>query len=108
LTNHFEQSTATGLILFVVLQMLCELSDAICQDGDLHFGRTSVFLVAMKILDRLCLDFFRERHDVCFLSVEIMAARAPHYAGLHVHSLPPKRAYRRAGPVTGEDYTRKL
>jgi hypothetical protein len=77
LTDHFEQSTAAGLILLVALQMLGELSNAVGQDGDLHFRRTGILVVAVKILDCLGLNFFCKRHDVCFLSYEISQVSVP-------------------------------
>ncbi len=69
LTDHLEQTAAAGLILLVASQMLGELGNAIGQDGDLHFRRTGILVVAMKTFDRLGLDFFCKRHDVCFLSL---------------------------------------
>jgi hypothetical protein len=74
------------LILFVGSQMLGELRNAVGQDCDLYFRGTGIRVVAMKILDRLGLNFFCKWHDVCFLSLDFLAARTPRYAGLRVHS----------------------
>src|SRR5690349_4754070 len=64
--NELEQSTPAGLILFVDPQMICQLLDAARQDGDLNFRGTGVRIMAMIIRDQFGLNFFRERHDVCF------------------------------------------
>jgi hypothetical protein len=38
LSDQFEQTTAAGLILLVVAQVLGQLGDAVGQDGDLNLG----------------------------------------------------------------------
>jgi hypothetical protein len=99
LANQLEQTAAARFIVFVRAQVLGQLGDAVGQNGDLNFGRTGVGIMTMKILDRLGLDFLSEWHDVCFLSLELQVS-------MSAASLM-KTAYRGAGPVTGEDYTRK-
>src|SRR3972149_253900 len=82
--------------------MIGQLLDAAGQNGDLHFGRTGIRIMTMIIRYQFGLDFFRERHDVCFPFFRL--CRSP--------CLQPKphtllRENREAGPVTWKNYTRK-
>jgi len=58
LAHQLEQAAAARFIVFIGTQVLGQLVDAIGQDGNLHFGRTGISIVPMKILNRFCLDFF--------------------------------------------------
>src|SRR3972149_6683535 len=82
--------------------MIGQLLDAAGQNCDLHFGRTGIRIMTMIIRYQFGLDFFRERHDVCFPFFRL--CRSP--------CLQPKshtllRENREAGPVTWKNYTRK-
>jgi hypothetical protein len=66
LPNKLEQSTPAGLIFFVDPKMIGQLQDAAGQNGNLHFWGTGICIMAMIVRDQFCLNFFRERHDVCF------------------------------------------
>ena len=58
LTDHLQQTAAAVVILLVDLQVLCELSDALCEDGDLNLRRTCVVVVQLIAFDDLCFLFF--------------------------------------------------
>lgn len=58
LTDHFEKA-ATGVVIIVVgLQVLGEVGNSLCENGDLYLGRTCVTLVHSVGLDDLCFYFF--------------------------------------------------
>jgi hypothetical protein len=42
LTNHLEQAASRVLVVFVKLEMLCQLIDAGGQQRDLHFRRAGI------------------------------------------------------------------
>jgi hypothetical protein len=48
------------VILFVALQMLGQMVDALRQQRDLHIGGTRVLLVRLKLFNRLCLCFHNQ------------------------------------------------
>jgi hypothetical protein len=66
LPNKLEQSPPARLIFLVDPQMIGQLLDAAGQDGDLHFRGTGIRIMAMIVRDQFGLNFFIERHDVCF------------------------------------------
>jgi hypothetical protein len=70
LPNKLEQSAPARLIFFVDPEMVGQLLDTAGQDGDLHFRGAGVRIMAMIVCDQFGLNFFRERHDVCFLSLD--------------------------------------
>jgi hypothetical protein len=45
LTNHHQQATPTVVVVLVVAEMFGEVSDSLGEQGNLHFGGTSVALV---------------------------------------------------------------
>src|ERR1043166_4602238 len=63
-----EQAAARGVVLGVLLQMLGERADLSCEQGDLHFGRARVAVLAAELHDDLllglglCQALFRLRH----------------------------------------------
>jgi hypothetical protein len=63
--------------------MIGQLLDAAGQDGDLHFRGAGIRIMAMIVRDQFCLNFFRERHDVCFPFLNYAAPfptnRTPHF-----------------------------
>jgi hypothetical protein len=77
LTYELEQTTPTGLIFFVCTKMIGQLLDAAGKNCDLHFGRAGISIVAMKVGDELGLNFFLQRHDVCFPFYKIMQVSMP-------------------------------
>jgi hypothetical protein len=90
--------------------MIGQLQNAARQNGDLYFRRTGIRIMTMIIRYQFGLNFFRERHDVCFPFLRLWRQKSPHFAGLHAYSLSPTRVRggnREAGPVTGKNYTRK-
>src|SRR6266487_4192089 len=67
--------------------MIGQLLDAARQNGNLHFWGTRIRIMTMIVRDQFCLNFFRERHDVCFPFYKLWRQKPPHYAGLRTHSL---------------------
>ncbi len=55
LRNKLQQAAARMIILHVRLEMLCEIGDALGEDGDLNFRRAGVTGLGCKILDQRCL-----------------------------------------------------
>jgi hypothetical protein len=60
LTDHHEQSTPRTMILFVLLQVIGQMVDALRQQRNLHIRRTGIPLVELKITNRLrfCLHVY--------------------------------------------------
>jgi len=77
LPNELEQSTPAGLIFFVDPKMIGQLQDAAGQNGNLHFWGTGIRIMAMIVCDQFGLNFFRERHDVCFPFFELCRSPCP-------------------------------
>ena len=57
LADHDQQPAARAVILFVGLQMLGQMVDAMREQRDLHVRRTRVLGVRLKCFNRLCLRF---------------------------------------------------
>ena len=55
--HHSQKASARMVVLGVLLQMVGELLDFIRKDGNLHFGRTSIFLMSPEFLYHLSLGF---------------------------------------------------
>jgi hypothetical protein len=55
LADELHESTASVMIALVNLEVLSEVSDPVCQDRHLDFGRTRVRRVSLIILDDLLL-----------------------------------------------------
>lgn len=51
LGDHLQETAAGGVILDVRLEMLGELVDSVCKQGDLHVGTAGVFDVHLEALD---------------------------------------------------------
>ena len=60
--------------MFVGAQVLGQLLDAACDDGNLYLRRAGVRIVAMIIRDQFCFYFLSQWHDVCFFLSWILAA----------------------------------
>ena len=60
LADHHEQPATRAVILFVALQMLGQMVDALRQQRDLHVRRTRVLVVRLKLFNRLCLCFHNQ------------------------------------------------
>ena len=71
--------------MFVGAQVLGQLLDAACDDGDLHFRRAGIRIVAMIIRDQFV--FTSLANGMTYASfLEFWRRKLPHYAGLHAHS----------------------
>jgi len=57
LADHHQQTAARAVILFVGLQMLGQMVDAMREQRDLHVRRTRVLGVRLKLFNSLCLRF---------------------------------------------------
>jgi hypothetical protein len=57
LADHDQQPAARAVILFISLQMLGQMVDAMREQRDLHVRRTRVLGVRLKCFNRLCLRF---------------------------------------------------
>ena len=60
LADHHQQTTAGAVILFVALQMLGQMVDALRQERDLHIRGTRVLGVRLKLFNRLRLCFHNQ------------------------------------------------
>ena len=50
-TYHFKKTATAVMVVVVVLKMLVEAVDSVCEDSDLHLGRTCVALVCSVLSD---------------------------------------------------------
>ena len=57
LADHDQQPATRAVILFVGLQMLGQMVDAMREQRDLHVRRTRVLGVRLECFNRLCLRF---------------------------------------------------
>jgi hypothetical protein len=57
LADHHQKPAARTVILFVGLQMLSQMVDAMREQRDLHVRRTRVLGVRLKLFNSLCLRF---------------------------------------------------
>jgi len=60
LANHHQESAPRAVVLFVGLQMLGQMVDALRQQGNLHIGGTRVFVVRLKLFNRFRLCFHNQ------------------------------------------------
>ena len=60
-------------IMLVLTQMLCQLVDALCEEGDLHLRRAYVSRMGLEVTDDLCFCFFGYGHAILHLKLKIGA-----------------------------------
>lgn len=53
---HLQKPSAGMIVLRIFLQVLRELFDLTREHGNLHFGRTGIFLVTLMFADNAGLD----------------------------------------------------
>ena len=77
-SDHLEESASGMMILLMVLEMFGEVSDPLCENSDLNFGRTGIIFA-----ETVCLDdssfFFLEQHG--YIHPFIIIFRAGHSGG---------------------------
>ena len=52
MAHEFQESTPGMMILFVGLEVLCEVTDSVTQEGNLDLGRARVGSVQLVIFDQ--------------------------------------------------------
>lgn len=60
--DQHQQTSTTGMIFFVRLEVLRELCNAMGENGDLHLGRPSILVGETELLNELSFTFFGDRH----------------------------------------------
>ena len=60
LADHHQQPAARAVVLLVGLKMLGQMVDPLRQQRNLHICGTRVFVVRLKLFNRLCLCFHNQ------------------------------------------------
>ncbi len=61
-THHHQQAPPTGVVLLVRAQMLSQLANTSCQNGDLYFGRAGIIFRSLEIANQNLFTLFRDGH----------------------------------------------
>jgi len=64
LANHHEEAATAVLVLFVRFEMVCQGSDALREDSDLHFWTTRVLAVTTVIAEDFFLSVACNTHEL--------------------------------------------
>ena len=67
-TYHFKKTATAVMVVVVVLKMLVEAVDSVCENSDLHFRRTCVAFVS-SVLSNYSLLFFLQHDFFTFLKI---------------------------------------
>jgi len=62
MSDHLEKTAAAVVVLFVILQMLCEIVDAFCENSNLNFRAAGVAFMYGVLCNNFLLLFFCECH----------------------------------------------
>jgi hypothetical protein len=70
---QFQEAATRVEVVLVLPQVLRELVDALCQEGDLHLRRAYVPWVGLEVVDDLSFCFFGCGHAILHLKLKIGA-----------------------------------
>jgi len=60
--NKHQKATSTGMVLFVVLQVLGQIGNPVAEHSNLDLRRASVRLSPLELSDQFCFLFLSDRH----------------------------------------------